>query len=588
MKSCLAWLPSAALVLLFAAAAAAQPRAKGFALDRFEPADRGGSWFSVESLDQRIGAGVVFDYAHRPLVLYMRGNDETVAIVEHQLFAHVGGTLVLTDRIRVALSVPIAVFQDGEAARVSTMVFESDQATTLGDVRLGGDFLLLGEYAAPFALSAGLQIHAPTGSRDSYTGNGAMRLFPRVNVAGEKSMFACAAQLGVKFRAWSDDLGFHVGPKDDHFAGSSMGGDLVLGAAAGVKLAEKRVTLGPELSFASVLGDPSAFLRARTTSAEILLGAHLAFGDLRFGAGVGPGLTRGFGTPAIRGVLSIEWQKPYVKAREPAAPVADRDSDGIPDGQDACPFERGVRSNDAKRNGCAKPSDRDSDGVTDATDACPYKAGMRSADPKLNGCPKLSDVDGDGIADEQDACPKQAGVRNDDPKANGCPSPAALDKAIDRDEDGVRDAEDACPDAEGPKLENPKKTGCPLARIEDDRIKLRERVEFATGSATVLVVSYVVLKAVLKILQQDKTIRRLEVQAHTDSRGDAAYNRRISQERAEAVVDWLVERGIDRARLIPRGRGEEEPIDKNDTATGRLNNRRVEFVILGGYRPDEL
>src|SRR5262245_32972741 len=181
-----------AVALLVASTAGAQPRAKGFALDRFEPADRGSNWFYVESLDPRAAAGVVFDYGNRPLVLYARTGKD-VAIVEHQLFAHIGGTFLLTRHLRLALSVPIAVFQAGEPARVSTMVFESDQATTLGDVRVGGDVRLAGEFAGPFTLSAGLRVFAPTGSRESYTGNGATRLVPRFNVAGQSSSIAYAA-----------------------------------------------------------------------------------------------------------------------------------------------------------------------------------------------------------------------------------------------------------------------------------------------------------------------------------------------------------------------------------------------------------
>lgn len=73
---------------------------------------------------------------------------------------------------------------------------------------------------------------------------------------------------------------------------------------------------------------------------------------------------------------------------------------------------------------------------------------------------------------------------------------------------------------------------------------------------------------------------RVELEGHTDSKGDDAYNQRLSQRRAEAVERWLVEReGIEGARLATRGWGEKRPVASNDDDAGRQKNRRVEVVI---------
>jgi outer membrane protein OmpA-like peptidoglycan-associated protein len=71
----------------------------------------------------------------------------------------------------------------------------------------------------------------------------------------------------------------------------------------------------------------------------------------------------------------------------------------------------------------------------------------------------------------------------------------------------------------------------------------------------------------------------VEIQGHTDSQGDDDFNMKLSQRRAESVRDYLMGRGITPDRMVPKGYGETVPIADNRTATGRGENRRVEFVI---------
>ncbi len=233
-----------------------------------------------------------------------------------------------------------------------------------------------------------------------------------------------------------------------------------------------------------------------------------------------------------------------------------------------------MRTDDPKTNGCPPPKDRDLDGVLDDEDACPDVPGVRTDDPKTNGCPPPKDRDGDGIIDDEDACPDEPGVRTEDPKTNGCPPPK------DRDGDGILDVDDACPDVPGPANEDKRKHGCPVARIERGQIVIREQVQFAYNSATILKASDVVLDAVKKILDDHSDIRKVGVHGHTDSKGGDAYNKALSKRRAASVVAWLVKKGIDKKRLVSEGFGEEKPLDTNDTEEGRANNRRVELHIL--------
>jgi outer membrane protein OmpA-like peptidoglycan-associated protein len=151
-----------------------------------------------------------------------------------------------------------------------------------------------------------------------------------------------------------------------------------------------------------------------------------------------------------------------------------------------------------------------------------------TADPKTNGCPP--DTDGDGIADDKDACPNEKGVPDPDPKKNGCPT---------------------------------------VVRVSEKEILILEQVQFDTAKATIKKASAKLLDEVAGVLREHAEIARVEVGGHTDASGVKVQNQRLSQARAEAVVRALVERGIDKARLVGKGYGQEQPIATNDTKEGR-------------------
>src|SRR6185369_2896372 len=172
------------------------------------------------------------------------------------------------------------------------------------------------------------------------------------------------------------------------------------------------------------------------------------------------------------------------------------------------------------------------------------------------------------------ACPNEPGLKTDDPKTNGCPD-------TDRDKDGIPNATDACPDEPGPADPDPKRNGCPKAFIQNNEIKITDQVKFKTGSAEILPGkdSEEVLQAVVKVLKTHPEVKRVRIEGHTDSRGTAALNRKLSGDRAASVVNWLVGHGVERDRLTSQGFGPDHPIDTNRTEEGRRNNRRVEFHI---------
>ena len=93
------------------------------------------------------------------------------------------------------------------------------------------------------------------------------------------------------------------------------------------------------------------------------------------------------------------------------------------------------------------------------------------------------------------------------------------------------------------------------------------------------------LDAVASVLKVYTAVTLVEVQGHTDNVGLAEANRKLSQQRADAVIKYLVSNGIDAGRLVGKGYGPDKPIDDNKKAAGRQANRRVEFIILKSTIP---
>ena len=553
-----------ALTLLCASTALAEG---GFALDRYEPSERGSDWFANESLDLRgngrLALGAVGDYAYKPLVFYDANGDEQAAVVEHQLFVHLGGAIVLFDRLRLGANLPLLAYSKGDSLDVANSSFSTSDKASVGDPRLTADVRVLGEYGGAATLAFGVQGFIPVGNEEAFASDGKLRIRPRLMLAGDVGDMAYAAQTGFNYRAKGDNLGEEA-----------FGSELTFSAAVGLRALDKKLIVGPEVFGSTVVSDggDGAF-KKRTTPLELVFGGkYRVTPDWRVGAAVGPGLSRGVGAPQVRVLASIEW----FPAMEKAAGPSDRDKDGILDADDACPDTPGVRTDDPKTNGCPPadaPSDRDKDGLLDVDDACPDVPGVKNDDPKKNGCPPPKDSDGDGITDDVDACPTEAGVANVDPSKHGCPAPK------DTDGDGILDAEDACPDKAGPADPDPKKHGCPKAQIDKGQIKIIEQVQFATNSAKILPASDPVLNAVLEILRDHPEITKVNVEGHTDNRGGKGYNKDLSKRRAASVAKWLVDKGIEAKRLSSAGFGMERPLDSNDTEDGRQKNRRVEFHI---------
>lgn len=241
----------------------------------------------------------------------------------------------------------------------------------------------------------------------------------------------------------------------------------------------------------------------------------------------------------------------------------DKDADGVADYMDNCPDVAGSKM----LNGCP---DRDNDGVEDSKDQCPDQAGTVA----LYGCP---DTDGDGLADKEDKCPTVAG-----PKENGgCP-------VLDADKDGVADKDDDCPSVAGP-ISN---KGCPEVTTEIiEKLKIQARsVFFNSGKSTfktgdaATITSLDAMKEILRNYPNAK----FSIEGHTDSDGSNAFNQKLSEDRANAVRNALIEKGVKADNLTAVGFGESNPIATNKTAAGKAQNRRTEVKHVGSIYQGKL
>ncbi|MFT7589741.1 MAG: outer membrane protein OmpA-like peptidoglycan-associated protein, partial [Limisphaerales bacterium] len=117
-----------------------------------------------------------------------------------------------------------------------------------------------------------------------------------------------------------------------------------------------------------------------------------------------------------------------------------------------------------------------------------------------------------------------------------------------------------------------------LAPVKTGAEVTLKNVFFETASASLSPASIFELKTLLNLLITYPALN-IQLNGHTDSEGELAYNLDLSTRRAKAVYQYLIDNGIPESRLAFKGYGESKPIDSNDTETGRKNNRRTTFEV---------
>ncbi len=207
------------------------------------------------------------------------------------------------------------------------------------------------------------------------------------------------------------------------------------------------------------------------------------------------------------------------------------------------------------------PEDSDNDGVPDNRDQCPGTAAGVSVDAK--GCEL--DGDNDGVVDSRDQCPNTpAGA---EVNSRGC--------ELDSDNDGVVNSKDQCANTTaGAEVDA---EGCEGVEETIETIELS--VKFPSESSVIGNTYDEEIRQVADFMNEYPETS-VEIAGHSDTLGEASYNQQLSQRRAQAVADRLVDaHDIDEDRVRAVGYGEAEPMASNETAAGRAQNRRVEARI---------
>ena len=253
-----------------------------------------------------------------------------------------------------------------------------------------------------------------------------------------------------------------------------------------------------------------------------------------------------------------------IKVDEFGCPL-DSDRDGVADYLDECPGT--PKGAPVDKQGC--PLDSDGDGVPDYTDLCANTP--RGVQVDDYGCP--FDKDGDGVPDNLDRCPDTPYDVEVD--KYGCP--------LDEDLDGVPDYLDQCPGTL-PGVQVDEK-GCeyvivpptiPEPVVELDQIVLSAETSFEFNSAQLKTTAYPELDKLLELMKK-YPLSRWRIEGHTDNVGKEEGNLKMSQMRAESVLNYFVSRGIPKVRFEVIGLGSSKPVADNITPEGRAKNRRVEI-----------
>ena len=373
--------------------------------------------------------------------------------------------------------------------------------------------------------------------------------------------------------------------------------EVPFGFGVAYALSKGKVDLIGEVFGSIPLGDHENYQPLEALAGIKLYLARNSFLSLGAGRGLMP--AKG-GNPDARAMIGIVF--------EPN--IGDRDGDGLKDDVDKCPDDPEDMDQFEDEDGCPEP-DNDRDGILDEDDKCPNIPEDKDGFQDEDGCPEgdKNDRDGDGIHDNVDKCPDEPEDFDQFQDEDGCPDP-------DNDQDGILDVDDLCPndpedkdgfeDEDGcPDLDNDKDRildkddrcpnepetyngtddddGCPdrgRVVVTDTAIEILDMMYFEYNKAVIKPVSYPILDAVAATLNGNPSIQLIEVQGHTDERGNDAYNLDLSDKRAAAVKKYLVDKGVEEKRLESQGYGETQPIDRRSNEAAWAKNRRVAFLIL--------
>jgi len=576
-----------------------------------------------------ISIGLVLDYGYRVFPVtgldWEDANGDNVAdaseartidahLVEHAIDANIGFNIGLFNFMVAGFSLPIVILSGEQAMGVAgwnrwtggigstaPSPTPSFSAQHVGDLEIHTKFRILRAERNPVGLGAIVQFFTPTGQADRALGSdpglglGATVILDTAPV----DWFLASLNVGTRL-FFANDAGYEPLRLTDAAGQTFEYGHLfTFGVGLSFALVRERLSAIVEYYGNTTYGH---FFDMPHTPMEVVAGLKVFLernSYLYFGGGTGifsPGFSsadgRVFGAwifePSIGdrdrdGIKDDVDQCPddpedfddYEDSD--GCPDPDNDRDGILDVEDDCPMIPEDRDGDEDEDGCpeGEQGDRDGDTILDVNDRCPDDPEDRDGYQDTDGCPD-PDNDGDTIKDVDDLCPNDPEDRDGFNDIDGCPD-------VDNDQDRILDVDDDCPNEPETYNGTEDDDGCPdqgRVLVTGTDVVIMDKIYFQTDSAVILPVSYDILNQVAATLNSNRQITLIDVQGHADERNTDEYNIRLTQDRANAVVEYLVRQGVAPDRLLATGYGERCPIDPGHNDRAWEKNRRVEFKIL--------
>ncbi|MGB8330330.1 MAG: OmpA family protein [Polyangiales bacterium] len=564
-------------VLSAASGASAQGTAPGSTqidLNQFRPAELATDGFATSTADgqghKRFGIMVYIDYNDDALVFSDNSDESNASVVHRQLTGHINWNLGLWDHLVLYMDIPYHfIIDSGQNAQAGLPQnppgyydYLLPNGAHFGDVYFGARGNLFGTRFDIFqlALQATLTVNTSSLSDNQQRYAGQVDKSPYIGGWFELLMTLNAGdvvRIPLQFGYKLSTQGQAVTPN------LFVGNEFTFGGGLLFMLGQDKFMISAETFGRTAANSTVDWWTREETPLEVLGGfKYLHPKGFVVGVSGSAGVTAGYGAPDWRTVGMIGYTMPGPEE------VLDADGDGILDDVDQCPNEPEDIDGFQDEDGCPDP-DNDGDGVLDVNDGCPNDPEDVDGFQDEDGCPD-PDNDGDGILDVDDQCPNEPGT----PENNGCPDP-------DRDGDGVPDRIDNCPDEPG-TVENQGCQAPQLVRIGEGRLEILEMVYFKTGSAQIQKRSDALLDNVAKVMLAHPEIKLVRVEGHTDSTGSLKFNMRLSKQRADSVVRYLVKRGgVAKERLISEGFGPTRPLVPDAKTKDELaQNRRVEFHVV--------
>ncbi len=514
------------MMLLAMSTSAHAQRYDGFAAERLQlTMDREGlidvEWADVynrSGWDLSVWGAV----SHDVVILYNQDDerDRLGSSLGMHYAGNIVGSLAVSDSFQLGIDVPLILAQDA-GDDVDPLMSVDYPGAGFGDVRLMGKWQLLSAEKRGVHLALVPALSLPTGDNEAYRGDVGPIFTPAVAVSRAFGAVRLSGNLGYKTRASQRESDPILDVRDEFFL--RLGAGYRFADSVGVPL-----SLSTSLSMATGAANPIE--NFHENQSELLGGISYDIMDfVQVAVAGGVGLTQGVGTPEWRALVGVRLGRR----------ILDRDRDGIPDKDDACPLLAENRNGFEDRDGCPEEGPTTPVVAQPPCEDCAEKiaAALAAQEPQP-------------VAE----CP-------------AAPEPKVVVKEV---------VKEVCAQPPEPEPEPEPEPACTTV-AELTKIPT---IEFANASDVVRPGSRQEIRRIAEAIQGCPTIKSVAIHGHTDNRGKVAYNVNLSQRRAAAVVRLLGQFGVAKSLLKEaQGHGPRQPIASNDTAEGRAKNRRVEFNI---------